>query len=194
MWTKHSENKSEQTRGRNWVRSFPTQELLDADGGFGGFSETLLKEKEARGPEFGSVLIIAITANIQRRQKPGRQAASLPLLCLWSYPALQVKVSQDRIWSWNWGAAWEHLLSWNCGKQTSGCRSTQVRRKQARTDMMGSGTLLWFLNQRSWVVWGLDWDPTEASMLPCCWTCPGAQTWTLNDSDSNKPWHLRQEI
>lgn len=134
MWTKHSENKSEQTRGRNWVRSFPTQELLDADGGFRGCSKTSLREKEARGPEFGSVLIIAITANIQRRQKPGRQAASLPLLCLWSYPALQVKVSQDRIWSWNWGAAWEHLLSWNCGKQTSGCRSTQVRRSKNRHD------------------------------------------------------------
>lgn len=177
-WKKLWENKSEQTRGRKWARNFPTQELLDADGGFGGFSETLLKEKEARGPEFGWVLITAITANTQSRQKPGRQAASLSHCACDLITALQVKVPAGSGVETG-EQPWQHLLSWNCGRHTWGCRSSEARRKCARTDMMGSGTLLWFWNQRSWVVWGLGWDPAEASMLPCCWTCPGAQTWTL---------------
>lgn len=91
-WTKLRENKSEKTRGRKWARNFPTQELLDVEGGFGSSSETLMKENDSKGPEFGSVLITTTTANTQSRQKPVRQAASLPLCACDLSTALQVKV------------------------------------------------------------------------------------------------------
>lgn len=83
-WTKLWENKSEQTRGRNWARNFPTQELLDADGGFGGFSKTLLEGKEARG-------WIWLSANYSHHcqhpehAKARKTRSQLATLCLWSY-------------------------------------------------------------------------------------------------------------
>lgn len=58
---------------------------------FWGLHEISLKEKEGRGPEFGLVLVTATLAKIQNRQKPGRQAANLPLCACDLTTILQVK-------------------------------------------------------------------------------------------------------
>lgn len=81
--------------------------------------------------------------------------------------------------------------------ETWNSRKSEARGKPAKTAWWAKesfrGAVL-SLKQRSCFVWGLDWDLAEASKLLRCWTCPLAQRWTLNNNDSNKPWHLRQEI
>lgn len=95
----------------------------------------------------------------------------------------------------NRAAACERPLSSNCGRETSGCRRREENPQEgawwAKEPFYGG---ILSLNQRSGLVWGPDGDPAEASKLPRCWARPAAQRWTLNHSDSNKPWHLSQEI
>lgn len=47
--------------------------------------------------------------------------------------------------------------------------------------------------QGSWLVWQPDLGPAQTSMLLRC-QAQQLRRWMLNDSDSNKLWHLSQEI